>query len=203
MSRHKEKKHRHDDDESREVHEQLEAADEGAAGEAGSGGSSPEAYEAVVSERDELKGKYQRALADYQNAQRRFTADMAASRDAGVERVLSGLIPVLDHFDLALSQQSSNVSAEQILAGVRMIRDEVHRALGGFGVATINPAPNEEFDPSSHDALSQLAVPGVEPGRVSTVYQVGYRVGDRVIRPAKVTIAPPQPTEPQPTPRVI
>ncbi len=152
---------------------------------------SPEDYETVLAQRDDFCSKYQRALADYQNAQRRFTADMAAAREAGVERVLSSLMPVLDHFDMALSQPTDKVAPEQILAGVTMIRDEFNRAMAAFGVAPISPEPNTEFDPAQHEALSQLAVEGVEPGRISSVYQIGYRVNDRVIRPAKVTIAPP------------
>lgn len=188
MSRHKEKRHRHDDDEAREVSEQL--PDEGSPG---ADEYSPEAYEAIVAERDDLRAKYQRALADYQNAQRRFTSEMAAAREAGTERVLASLIPVLDHFDLALEQRGPNVSAEQILSGVRMIRDEFNRALSAFGVSPITPRPNDEFDPAVHEALSKVPAEGVEPGRVSTVYQTGYRLGERVIRPAKVTIAPPRP----------
>jgi molecular chaperone GrpE len=152
---------------------------------------SPEDYEALVAERDDLRTKYQRALADYQNAQRRFTADMTAAREAGVERVLGSLIPVLDHFDLAMSQSTGRVSAEQVLAGVTMIRDEFNRAMGAFGVTPISPAIGDEFDPAQHAALSQLAAAGVGPGRVSGVYQIGYRVGERVVRPAKVTLAPP------------
>ncbi len=151
---------------------------------------SPENYETVLAQRDEYCSRYQRALADYQNAQRRFTADMAAAREAGVERVLASLMPVLDHFDMALNQPTEDVSAEQFAAGVTMIRDEFNRAMAAFGVAPINPAPNDEFDPAQHQALSQLAVEGVDPGCVSSVYQVGYRVNDRVVRAAKVTIAP-------------
>lgn len=162
---------------------------------------SPEEYERLAAERDELAEKYRRALADYQNAQRRFSADMSAAREAGVERVLASLIPVLDHFDMALSQKSEQVSAKDILAGVSMIREEFNRAMGAFGVQPIRPSPNDEFDPGRHEALSSLAVEGVEPGRVSSVYQVGYRVGDRVVRPAKVTIAPDPQTESEPDDR--
>lgn len=151
---------------------------------------SPESYEAVVAERDEMSAKYQRALADYQNAQRRFSADMGAAREAGVERVLASLIPVLDHFDMALSQDPGKVNAEQMLAGVNLIRDEFNRAMAAFGVQSINPAINDEFDPTQHEALSTLAADGVEPTHVSSVYQIGYRVGDRVVRAAKVTVAP-------------
>ena len=190
MSKSKEKKHRHDDDSAPEIDEQTldsELAPE----------YSPEDYEALLAERDDLRGKYQRALADYQNAQRRFTADMGAAREAGVERVLASLIPVLDHFDLALAQDASKVAADQIVAGVRMIRDEFSRAMSTFGVCMINPIVNTEFDPSQHEALSQMPAEGVEPGRISSVYQVGYKVGERVIRAAKVIVAPPASDPPE------
>lgn len=151
---------------------------------------SPESYEAIMAERDEMAAKYQRALADYQNAQRRFASDMGAAREAGVERVLASLIPVLDHFDMALHQDPETVNAEQMLAGVNLIRDEFNRAMGAFGVQAISPMVNDEFDPNQHEALSSLAVEGVEPTHVSSVYQIGYRVGERVVRAAKVTVAP-------------
>ncbi|VAX40784.1 Heat shock protein GrpE [hydrothermal vent metagenome] len=186
----KHKKHKHTEQEPvEEACADCNCADQAA--DAPIDDYSPEDYETVLAQRDDFCGKYQRALADYQNAQRRFTADMAIAREAGVERVLSSLMPVLDHFDMALNQPADKVAPEQILAGVTMIRDEFNRAMAAFGVAPINPEPNTEFDPAQHEALSQLAVEGVEPGHISSVYQIGYRVNDRVIRPAKVTIAPP------------
>jgi molecular chaperone GrpE len=200
MSRHKEKRHRHDDDDVREIAEQM--SPEASPTDAGADAYSPENYEALLAERDDLRAKYHRALADYQNAQRRFTSDMASARVAGVERVLSSLLPVLDHFDLALGQHGASVSAEQILSGVKMIRDEFNRAMSAFGVVPIVPAVNDEFNPSEHEALSQLAAAGVEPGRISSVYQLGYRLGDRVIRPAKVTIAPERPLDHDEPPQI-
>ncbi|MBK7406046.1 MAG: nucleotide exchange factor GrpE [Phycisphaerales bacterium] len=188
----KHKNHRHAGDESRDI-------DDPSLPDDASPEYSPEDYEALIAERDDLRGKYQRALADYQNAQRRFTSDMGAAREAGVERVLASLIPVLDHFDLALAHDPSKVAAEQIVAGVRMIRDEFNRAMAAFGVSTINPALDAEFDPAQHEALSQVPTRGVRPGHVSSVYQVGYKVGDRVIRPAKITVAPAA-TEPPESP---
>src|SRR5690606_32378431 len=86
---------------------------------------------------------------------------------------------------------------EQVLTGVTMIRDEFNRAMAAFGVTPVNPAPNDDFDPAQHEALSQLDAPGVNPGHISSVYQIGYRVGDRVVRAAKVTIAPPAEDRPR------
>jgi molecular chaperone GrpE len=64
------------------------------------------------------------------------------------------------------------------------------RVLELHGVALINPKPNDEFDPNRHSAIMQQAAEGVEPGRVSATYQPGYALGDRVIRSAKVAVAP-------------
>lgn len=188
MSKHK--KHRQDEDAADAIDEQGQ--------DPASSEYSPEDYEALLAERDELRIKYQRALADYQNAQRRFSADMAAAREAGVERVLHSLIPVLDHFDLALAHDPATIGADQIITGVTMIRDEFSRAMAAFGVTPINPAPNAEFDPAQHEALSQMPAEGIDPGHISGVYQIGYRVGERVVRPSKVTIAPPSEAEPHP-----
>ena len=151
---------------------------------------SPEEYQDLLDERDDLRNRYQRALADYQNAQRRFSSDLIASRQTGIEKVLGELIPVLDHFDMALNQDTSSLSIEQFAQGVEIIRHELSKALAAFDVQQIQPTPNDPFDPSRHEALSQLAGEGIQEGHISSVYQPGYAIGTRIIRPAKVTIAP-------------
>lgn len=151
---------------------------------------SPQAYQSLLDERDELRNRHQRALADYQNAQKRFSNDLSAARQDGIAQVLKEILPVLDHFDMALNQDTSKLSAEQFAQGVRIIREDLAKAFANLGVREIKPQPNDSFNPNEHEALSQLAVEGVEAGHVSSVYQPGYAICDRVIRPAKVTIAP-------------
>jgi len=151
---------------------------------------SPEEYQDLLEERDDLRNRCQRALADYQNAQRRFSSDLIASRQTGIEKVLGEIIPVLDHFDMALNQDTSSLSIEQFAQGVEIIRQELSKALAAFDVQEIQPALNDPFDPSRHEAVSQLAGEGIQEGHISSVYQPGYAIGTRVIRPAKVTIAP-------------
>ena len=151
----------------------------------------------ITAERDEAianwkqsASDYQRALADYQNFQRRAVGNEAEAHRQGVTSVLGSILPVLDHFDLALSQKPTDDAGTKILEGVQVIRAELIRALENHGVKLIHPQPNDEFDPNRHSAIAQIKAEGVEPGRVSMTMQPGYLLGERVIRSAKVGVAP-------------
>ncbi|MBX3323392.1 MAG: nucleotide exchange factor GrpE [Phycisphaeraceae bacterium] len=147
------------------------------------------ALRASMAEYDELFGRFQRLAADFANFQRRASTNEREARSQATIGAIRSVIPVMDQFDLALGQDSSKSTAEQIVGGVRMIRDELMRVLAGFGVTAIEPKPNDEFDPAAHEAMLQQASPEVDPGRVVQTFGVGYRMGDRVIRPAKVSVA--------------
>lgn len=144
----------------------------------------------VRAELDEVNDKWRRALADFQNYQRRALQNEQEARRQGVTAVLNSVIPVLDHFDMALSQSPGDAASAGIIEGVKVIRTELLKALETHGVRVINPAPNAEFDPVRHQALTQQAGEGVEPGRISAVFQPGYELNDRVVRSAKVAVAP-------------
>jgi len=131
-----------------------------------------------------------RARADFQNYQRRAIASEREAREWGAAGVLGDMVAVLDHFDVALSQDPDKASAASIIDGVRLIKGEMVRALKDHGVASIEPAPGDELDPGRHEALGQMPAEGVEPGRIAKVMQTGYAMGDRVLRPAKVFVTP-------------
>lgn len=146
---------------------------------------------ALERELDEAKSLRLRALADFQNYQRRSLQNEEEAKRQGAAGVLRTVIGALDHFDQALAQPVEKLSAEQAVAGLRLIRDEIVRALEQtHGVTVIRPDANEEFSPGRHEALAQLQREGVEPGRIVEVYQPGYALGDRVLRAAKVIVAP-------------
>jgi len=149
-----------------------------------------EALRGALAERDELLARLQRTAADHQNFQRRAANN---EREAGTQArtgVVQSIIPVLDHFELALGQDPAKSTAEQIVGGVRVIRDELMRVLANFGVSVIDPTPGDEFDPNCHEAMLRQPADGVPPGCVSLNLGVGYKLGDRVVRPAKVAVAP-------------
>lgn len=176
----------------------LEAAGHaGAPGNPGAPGEADDDAESLAAEfaqlereRDELVEKYQRALADFRNYQQRALANEREARLSGATGVLHSVIRVLDYFELALGQDPAKATAEQILGGVRLIRDELARAVGAHGVSTIEPQPNDEFDPQRHEAVREQEGDGVAPGNISLTLQSGYAMGDRVLRPAKVAVAP-------------
>jgi len=147
----------------------------------------------------ELQLKYQRALADYRNYQQRAVANERQARVAGEADVLQSVVRILDYFDMALQQDPEKVSAEQILGGVRLIKDELVRAIGSHGVSRIEPSPGEEFDPLRHEAVEQVEpTDQAGPGEVARLAQPGYQHADRVLRPAKVGVARSEESNPGP-----
>jgi len=144
----------------------------------------------LMRERDEAIEKYQRSIADYQNYHRRSLENEREAKRQGVTAVLNSIIPVLDHFDLALGHQTNNAGDSQVIEGVRVIRDELLKALGTHGVTVISPKPNDELDPQRHQVILNQSAPNVQPGHISLMLQVGYALETRVIRPAKVAVAP-------------
>ena len=132
----------------------------------------------------------QRALADFKNFQRRSAENELRMNLIASSGVLRAVLPVLDQLDMALKQDLKQVSSEQILEGVQIVRDEMDKVLAEQGVDRIEPAVGEEFDPNQHEAMLKQDADGVESGHVTSLLQVGYRKSDQILRAAKVAVAP-------------
>ncbi|MEQ8770610.1 MAG: nucleotide exchange factor GrpE [Phycisphaerales bacterium] len=148
------------------------------------------ALTAALAERDEQFAKLQRAVADHQNFQRRAGINEREARTQALTGVVQSIIPVLDNFELALGQDLEKATAQQIAGGVTVIRDELLRVLSTYGVTKIDPQVGDEFDPMEHEAMLQQPAEGVGPGRIAAALGVGYKLGERVVRPAKVAVVP-------------
>lgn len=144
----------------------------------------------MAAQRDEANQKYLRTLADYQNSQRRAVANEQEARKQAVTSVVLSILPVIDHFELALGQDTDKVSAKQLAAGVQVIHDELMRVLQRYGVEVVQPRPNDEFNPNLHQAVVQQEVEEVRPGHIVATLQPGYTLGERLIRPATVAVRP-------------
>ena len=140
-------------------------------------------------ERDDAIEQRQRALADFSNFQRRASENERRSLQEGAVRAVRPILTVLDHFDLALGQNTDQLTVDQLIGGVRMVRDELYKALQTTGVERISPRSGEPFNPNQHEAMMREASGEVEPGHVVRTLQPGYRMGEQVLRPAKVMIA--------------
>ncbi|MDX6657057.1 MAG: molecular chaperone GrpE [Solirubrobacteraceae bacterium] len=120
-----------------------------------------------------------------QNAQR----VQKASRD-GMRRVAMELLPALDDFERALAHAEAEESDTEhhLTAGIRLVQQNMLDALRRAGIEAYSPK-GERFDPHLHEAVAQSPVDGTEPGIVTEVFQAGYRLGDDVLRPARVVVA--------------
>lgn len=150
-----------------------------------------ELVERLVTERDEAVAARQRALADFRNYQRRAAESELRAGLGGAASVVRSLLAVIDHLELALAQDTEQITVEQLLSGVRMAQDELLKTLENHGVERIDPARGDEFDPNLHQAMLHQGDDEVEPNHIVCVLQSGYQMGDLVLRPAKVTVAAP------------
>jgi len=145
--------------------------------------------EDLRSELDEAIGARQRALADFANYQRRAIENESRAGMRGIVQVIKAILPALDHFDLALRQDPSTLTAEKLMHGVQIVRDELTKAMEQQGVTPIRPESGTEFDPQRHEAMLHQPAEDVAPGSIVSVLQPGYAIGEMVIRPAKVIVA--------------
>ncbi len=143
---------------------------------------------ALEKEVAELKDARLRALADLQNTARRGVENEGRARAQGVAGAAKSILPALDHVDLALQQKG--MTLEQALQGLSMLREELVKGLEKVGVERIEPKVGEEFQPGIHEAVMRQPVEGVPADGVSMVLQSGWRLGESILRPAKVAVQP-------------
>ena len=134
----------------------------------------------------EQKDAWLRALADAENARKRAQADIANAHKYGVERIADALVPVMDSLQAALADESSDPAT--LRSGVEITAKQLGSAFEKVGLAGIDPAPGEKFDPHFHQAMSAVEADS-PPNTVLQVMQKGYRLHDRLIRPALVIVA--------------
>jgi molecular chaperone GrpE len=127
-----------------------------------------------------------RALADSENARKRFQAEAANSQKFAIERFAESILPVMDSLEAALANKDA--STEAMREGVNLTLRQLNQALDKARVTAIAPATGERFDPHRHQAMA--AVPSnSEPNTIVATMQKGYALHDRILRPALVTVA--------------
>jgi molecular chaperone GrpE len=136
---------------------------------------------------DEYLELAQRTKADFENYRKRAAREAAAAQDRGVMKLAKELLPAVDNLDRALSHADESANGE-ILSGLRLVHQDVIAALARFGIEPLSPE-GEAFDPTRHEAIAQQPTEEAEPGTVVEVYQRGYRLGESVLRPARVVVA--------------
>ena len=138
---------------------------------------------------DEYLELAQRTRADFENYRKRAVREAAAAQDRGVAKLAKELLPAVDNLDRAVAAAETASNGDNELAsGIKLVHAELIAALNRAGVELYSPE-GERFNPERHEAVAQQPVDGAEPGTIVEVYQRGCRLGDAVIRPARVLVA--------------
>jgi molecular chaperone GrpE len=131
--------------------------------------------------------RYLRAAAELDNVRRRAARDVEQARRSGMERLASELVGVIDGLEMGLAT-GQHATVEALLAGQQATLRLLHGVFERVGIESLDPA-GQPFDPQLHEAMSMQPVPGVAPGSVLAVMQKGYRLHERLLRPARVVVA--------------
>jgi molecular chaperone GrpE len=139
----------------------------------------------VKRERDEYLELAQRARADFDNYRKRAAQQASDAERKAKASLARDLIPAIDNLERALESAPDD---DPLAEGVRLVHGELGEALKRAGVESFDPT-GERFDPTSSEALSTQPRDGADPGTVVELLTRGYRIGEQVIRPARVVVA--------------
>ena len=147
--------------------------------------------DALRAERDDLKDKWMRALADAENARKRGDRDRREAENYGGSKLARDLLPVYDNLKRGLEAATDDqreVSAA-LIEGVELTMREVVNVFKKHGIEPISPEIGERFDPQNHEAMFEAPVPGTKAGDIIQVMAEGFMLHDRLLRPAQVGVS--------------
>jgi molecular chaperone GrpE len=153
--------------------------------------SSESEVEALRAERDEMRDRFLRALADAENARKRADRDRREAENYGGSRLARDMLPVYDHLSRALDvvtdeQREAN---KALLEGIELTLRELTNVFGKHGIERVAPEIGDAFDPQVHQAMFEAPVPGTKAGDIIQVMAVGFMLHDRLLRPAQVGVS--------------
>lgn len=129
----------------------------------------------------------ERLQADFDNFRRRTRNEAATAKESMTADIAGNFLPVLDNFHLALTHMQKDAAGAPYAKGFEMLQKQLEKILADLGIEEI-AAEGTAFDPRFHEAVMQAPAEGKDDDTVAMVFQKGYHLGDRVIRPAKVQV---------------
>lgn len=160
-------------------------AEEAEGDEQQEGADAPNIFEAITAEVNELRDRYARLQAEWDNYRKRTAAERKSERERASESLVTDLLPVLDDLERAISHARESGEGGTLTDGVEAIQNKFLQILGKHNVEMLK-AQGEPFDAMQHQAIGTEEDTDVPEETVIKVYQQGYKMGDRVIRPAMV-----------------
>ncbi len=143
----------------------------------------------LMEEREQLMDQLLRARAEFDNYRKRVNRDSEQTRKMAAEAIVRDLLPIMDNLELAVEHAGENTeSGEGLREGVNMVLKQMRDVLTRHGLESIE-SHKAPFDPNVHEALMQTHSDEVPADHVAQVFQKGYKLGDRILRPAKVVVS--------------
>jgi molecular chaperone GrpE len=142
--------------------------------------------EQLRGELEQLRAESLRERADLDNQRKRMARELESARRFANERLLADLLPLFDSMEAGLAAASES---DPLRAGLELTLRQLHRIAAANGLAEVAPAAGEAFDPERHQAMSMIAADGIPAGSVAQVFQKGYVLNERLLRPALVVVA--------------
>ncbi|MDP4034397.1 MAG: nucleotide exchange factor GrpE [Pseudorhodobacter sp.] len=147
--------------------------------------------DALRAERDEMRDRFMRALADAENARKRGERDRREAEQYGGSKLARDLLPVYDNLRRALDAATDDQRelASALIEGVELTLRELLNVLTKHGITPILPEIGEPFDPQRHQAMFEAPLPGTKAGQIIQVMTEGFLLHDRLLRPAQVGVS--------------
>lgn len=151
----------------------------------------PDEIEALKVERDQLRDRFMRALADAENARKRSDRDRREAENYGGSKLARDMLPVYDNLARALEVIAEDPagSSAAIVEGIELTMKELLNVFGKHGIDPIAPKVGDRFDPQVHEAMFEAPLPETKAGDIIQVSAVGFMLHDRLLRPAKVGVS--------------
>jgi molecular chaperone GrpE len=147
--------------------------------------------DALITERDEMRDRLLRALAETENVRKRAERDRREAESFGSARLARDLLPVWDNLTRAIDsiEQGQRDSSAALIEGIEITRRELLSIFEKHGISRLSPEPGDPFDPQHHQAMFEAPVAHVAAGCVIQVMADGFLLHDRLLRPAQVGVS--------------
>jgi molecular chaperone GrpE len=142
-------------------------------------------------ERDDLRDRFLRALADAENTRKRAERDRKEAEQYGATRLTRDVLPIFDNLKRAVEAMDETARTQNaaLFEGIELTLRELLNVFSKHGVTLINPAVGERFDPQLHQAMFEAPLPGTKAGEIIQVAAQGFMLHDRLLRPAQVGVS--------------
>ena len=147
--------------------------------------------DALKAERDDLKDKFMRALADAENARKRSDRDRREAENYGGSKLARDMLPVYDNMKRALDAlpDDADDKTSALIEGIQLTMRELLSVFKKHGIEVIEPEVGDRFDPQNHEAMFEAPVPGTKAGDIIQVMAEGFMLHDRLLRAAQVGVS--------------